>query len=77
MTVRFTSTQVDVGRKVRVRNVQIRRCNERGVALIIVLLVTALLIALIFEFAYGTRISLRAAVNFRDSQRPITWRVQA
>jgi type II secretory pathway component PulK len=43
--------------------------NDHGVALIIVLLVTALLIALIFEFAYGTRISLRAAVNFRDSQR--------
>jgi type II secretory pathway component PulK len=43
--------------------------NNRGVALIIVLLVTALLIALIFEFAYGTRISLRAAVNYRDSQR--------
>jgi len=43
--------------------------NERGVALIIVLLVTALLIALIFEFAYSTRISLRAAINFRDSQR--------
>jgi len=43
--------------------------NNRGVALIIVLLVTALLIALIFEFAYGTRVSLRAAVNFRDSQR--------
>lgn len=43
--------------------------NNRGVALIIVLLVTVLLIALIFEFAYGTRISLRAAVNFRDSQR--------
>lgn len=43
--------------------------NERGVALIIVLLVTALLIALIFEFAYGTRISLRAAINYRDSQR--------
>jgi type II secretory pathway component PulK len=43
--------------------------NNRGVALIIVLLVTALLIALIFEFAYGTRISLRSAVNFRDSQR--------
>jgi len=43
--------------------------NDRGVALIIVLLVTALLIALIFEFAYGTRISLRSAVNFRDSQR--------
>ncbi len=43
--------------------------NDRGVALIIVLLVTALLIALVFEFAYGTRISLRAAVNFRNSER--------
>jgi type II secretory pathway component PulK len=43
--------------------------NNRGVALLIVLLVTALLIALIFEFAYATRVSLRAAVNFRDSQR--------
>lgn len=43
--------------------------SNRGVALLIVLLVTALLIALIFEFAYGTRVSLRAAVNFRDSQR--------
>ncbi len=45
------------------------RRNDRGVALIIVLLVTALLIALIFEFAYATRISLRAAVNFRDNER--------
>jgi type II secretory pathway component PulK len=43
--------------------------SERGVALIIVLLVTALLIALIFEFWYSTRVSLRAATNFRDSQR--------
>ncbi len=43
--------------------------NDRGVALIIVLLVTALLIALVFEFAYGTRISLRAAVNFRNRER--------
>ena len=43
--------------------------RERGVALLIVLLVTALLIALIFEFAYGTRVSLRAAVNYRDSRR--------
>lgn len=43
--------------------------DERGVALIIVLLVTALLIALVFEFAYATRISLRAAVNYRDSER--------
>src|SRR5574340_236521 len=43
--------------------------NDRGVALLITLLVTALLIALVFEFAYNTRVSLRAAVNFRDSQR--------
>jgi type II secretory pathway component PulK len=43
--------------------------NTRGVALIIVLLITALLIALVFEFAYGTRVSFRAAMNFRDSQR--------
>lgn len=43
--------------------------NEHGVALIIVLLVTALLIMLIFEFAFGTRVSLRAAANYRDSQR--------
>ncbi len=43
--------------------------NKKGVALLIVLLVTALLVALIFEFAYATRISLNSAVNFRDSQR--------
>jgi type II secretory pathway component PulK len=46
-----------------------RMQNDRGVALIIVLLVTALLTALIFEFAYNTRVSLRAAQNFRDGQR--------
>ncbi len=43
--------------------------NRRGVALLIVLLVTALLIALVFEFSYATRISLNSAINFRDSQR--------
>ncbi len=43
--------------------------NDRGVALLIVLLVTALLIALIFEFSYATRISLNSAVNYRNSQR--------
>ncbi len=47
-----------------------KQCGgERGVALLIVLLVTALLIALIFEFSYATRISLNNAINFRDSQR--------
>ena len=43
--------------------------NNRGIALLIVLLVTALLIALIFEFSYATRISVNSAINFRDSQR--------
>jgi type II secretory pathway component PulK len=43
--------------------------SDRGVALLIVLLVTALLLALVFEFAYATRVSVRAAANFRDSQR--------
>ena len=46
-----------------------RHQNERGIALLLVLLVTTLLIALIFEFFYGTRVSLREAVNFRDGQR--------
>jgi|GEM_PF-1235410 len=75
MTVRFTSLRWTWdGNKVRSVEPEVRCTyrkvpNERGVALIIVLLVTALLIALIFEFAYSTRISLRAAINFRDSQR--------
>jgi general secretion pathway protein K len=43
--------------------------NDRGVALLIVLLVTALLTALIVEFAYGTRVSLRSAVNYRNRER--------
>jgi general secretion pathway protein K len=75
MTVRLTSRRWTWdGNKVRSAKSEVQRTyrkvpNERGVALIIVLLVTALLIALIFEFAYGTRISLRAAVNFRNNQR--------
>ncbi len=43
--------------------------SERGVALLIVLLITALLLALVFEFAYATRVSLRGAVNYRDAKR--------
>ena len=43
--------------------------TDRGVALLIALLITTLLMALIMEFAYGSRLSLRAAVNFRDGQR--------
>jgi len=75
MTVQFTSRRWTWdGNKVLSAESEVQHTyrkvpNERGVALIIVLLVTALLIALIFEFAYGTRISLRAAINYRDSQR--------
>ncbi|MFA5073831.1 MAG: helix-hairpin-helix domain-containing protein [Nitrospirota bacterium] len=43
--------------------------QKKGIALITVLLITALLLALIVEFAYGTRISLQSAVNYRDSRR--------
>lgn len=43
--------------------------KEHGVALLTALLVTVLLIALVFEFAYATRVSLRAAANLRDSER--------
>src|SRR5512135_1441071 len=64
-----------------VRNITVRRMddtnrmrildprNNRGIALLIVLLVTALLIALVFEFAYATRISLNSAMNYRDGER--------
>ncbi len=55
--------------QVGMRNENRKKRHDRGVALIIVLLVTALLIALVFEFAYGTRVSMRSAVNFRDNQR--------
>ena len=55
--------------KLGVRTQSQKILKDRGVALIIVLLVTALLIALVFEFSYGTRVSLRAAVNFRDNER--------
>lgn len=55
--------------KFGLRSINRRVGNNRGVALLIVLLVTALLTALIVEFAYGTRVSLRSAVNFRDSER--------
>jgi general secretion pathway protein K len=46
-----------------------RSTSNRGVALLIALLITTLLMALVLEFTYGTRVSLRAAVNFRDGQR--------
>lgn len=43
--------------------------RERGVALLIVLFVTVLLVVLVFEFAYSTRVSLRATANIRDRER--------
>ncbi len=43
--------------------------NEKGIALIITLLVVTLLTALIVEFAYSARVNLSAAGNFRDKQK--------
>ncbi len=43
--------------------------NEKGIALIITLLVVTLLTALIVEFAYSARVNLSAAANFRDKQK--------
>jgi general secretion pathway protein K len=40
--------------------------NEKGIALLLVLLVIALLVAMVVEFDYRTRIDLRAAGNLRD-----------
>lgn len=40
--------------------------SERGLALLLVLLVIALLVAMVVEFDYKTRIDLRAAGNLRD-----------
>jgi type II secretory pathway component PulK len=51
------------------QNARHRSSGDRGVALLIALLVTTLLMVVVFEFAYGTRVSLRAAVNFRNGQR--------
>ncbi|MBI3353671.1 MAG: general secretion pathway protein GspK [Nitrospirae bacterium] len=46
-----------------------KRSDEKGVALIITLLVVTLLTALIVEFAYSARVNLSAAGNFRDKQK--------
>ncbi|MFZ3089079.1 MAG: helix-hairpin-helix domain-containing protein [Nitrospirota bacterium] len=43
--------------------------NEKGVALIITLLVVTLLTALIVEFAYSARVNLSSAGSFRDRQK--------
>ncbi len=43
--------------------------NEKGIALIITLLVVTLLTALIVEFAYSARVNLSAAGSFRDRQK--------
>ncbi|MBI5182566.1 MAG: general secretion pathway protein GspK [Nitrospirae bacterium] len=46
-----------------------RSDNEKGIALIITLLVVTLLTALIVEFAYSTRVNLAASGNFRDRHK--------
>jgi general secretion pathway protein K len=45
------------------------RQSERGVALVITLLMVALLVALILEFDASTRNELKAATNFRDGMK--------
>ncbi|HEY4485018.1 MAG TPA: type II secretion system minor pseudopilin GspK, partial [Nitrospiria bacterium] len=46
-----------------------RFCNERGVALLLTLVILALLTAVVVEFDYGARINLITAGNFRDEVR--------
>jgi general secretion pathway protein K len=46
--------------------VKIPRRNQRGVALILTLLITAILVTLIVEFNYSTQVDLRIAGNFRN-----------
>ena len=45
------------------------RQSERGVALVITLLMVALLVALILEFDTSTRNELKASTNFRDGMK--------
>jgi len=40
--------------------------NERGIALLLTLVILALLVAVIVEFDYGTKVNLITAANFRD-----------
>jgi len=44
-------------------------CNQRGMALLLVLVVVALLSALLTELAFSTLVDLRLAETFRDSTR--------
>jgi general secretion pathway protein K len=46
-----------------------KRSDEKGIALIITLLVVTLLTALIVEFAYSARVNLSSAGGFRDRQK--------
>jgi general secretion pathway protein K len=43
--------------------------DQRGVALVLTLLVVVLLTAMILDFDYQTRLDVRAAANFRDDTR--------
>ena len=43
--------------------------NQRGIALLITLVILVLLVVLIVEFDYGTKINLITAGNFRDDVR--------
>jgi len=41
--------------------------NQRGIALLLTLVILALLVAVIIEFDYGTKVNLITAANFRDA----------
>ena len=43
--------------------------NQRGIALLLTLVILVLLVVLIVEFDYGTKINLITAGNFRDDVR--------
>ncbi len=57
------------GSYINIRNINKKTGGEGGFVLVLVLLVTAVLVAVVVEFAYGVYVSTSMAANFRDSQR--------
>lgn len=51
------------------REAREKRRGEGGFALVMTLLVTAVLVAVVGEYAYGVYVSTERAANYRDSQR--------
>ena len=51
------------------RNIRLKIRAEAGFALVVTLLVTAVLVAVVVEFAYSVYVATARAANFSDSQR--------